>query len=72
MSLADAARSVVVVDVDPPAWLLVPADAEVDAEASAAWGEGAAELFALSAEADREAAVHVGGEDKHLLSIEHV
>ena len=53
MSRAEADGSVVVVDVDPPAWLLVPADAEVDAEASAAWREGAAELFALSAEADR-------------------
>ena len=57
MSRAEAGASVVVVDVDPPAWLLVPADAEVDAEASAAWREGAAELFDLSAEIDRAAGV---------------
>ena len=49
MSRTEAGDLVVVVDVDPPAWLLVPADTD----ASTAWREGAAELFALSAAADR-------------------
>jgi hypothetical protein len=50
---AAPARPTVVVDVDPPAWLIVP-PADM---ASGPWREAAAALFAFSAEVDRTGGV---------------